>query len=99
MQISVKYTDFDRNIKESEIEFDNGITQIMNVVITEVVPEEPDMGDSINPLEGTENEEVEVVKTLGFLHYDGVNEIKTEMTYREVMEYISLLTKISKQIR
>ena len=116
MQISVKYTDFDRNIKESEIDYENGVTLAVSVketIIKPILPEEPDVDNSEEDIENTEPiippakrneeaeevEEEEVVKTLEFCYSDGVNEMTAEMSYKEVMEYISLLTKIAKQIR
>lgn len=94
MQISVKYTDYDRTIKESELEFDGGATQTITVkeTVVDTEPlEEPDV-------DGGEVEQ-ETIKTLNFNHYDGINNIESEMTYKEMMEYIALLTKMSKQIK
>lgn len=89
MKISVTYTNFDKDIESVSIDFGNSVTQVITTVEKDVVTGVDDQGQDI----------IETVEMLKFTTGDGITNYESEMESVSLTEYLTLLTRLSRQIK
>lgn len=100
MEVTVTYTDYDKEIKKSTLSFEDLSEMVLsikeNIVEMPMIPIEPStpVGTSV-----IEDGNIKKEKVLEIASQFIESEVKIEMSYQDLLEYISILQKIVKQIR
>lgn len=98
MEVTITYADYDKEVKNASLGFEDLSTLNLNVKETIVeLPSEPVQPEPT--LRSIAEEDVVIEKTLEITAQFLESEVKVEMPYGDLQEYIAILQKIAKQIR
>lgn len=113
MEVTITYADYDKEIKKSTLLFEDLSEVVLsikeNIIETPMIPIGPStpVGTPMIPIEPStpmetsviEDENIKKEKVLEIASQFLDSEVKIEMPYQDLLEYIAILQKIAKQIR